>query len=176
MTGAGFLLTPGGEPREDRTRVLSVSLLHRAFTLNGFSPGLTLARETRRSNAQLHDYRRTRIELQLRAPVLEWDPFPFRLKRKSGLPLRRAQDRPSIRGSAATRDEGARVEGLPPVSYRSGAPLPPALPFPQENGSQHQTCGCWKAGADARLPIRPDIYEIDIEVSEPDTHILHNFE
>ena len=62
--GRWFLLTPGGEPREDRTRVLSVSLLHRAFTLGGFSPGLTLARETRRSNAQLHDYRRTRIELR----------------------------------------------------------------------------------------------------------------
>ena len=62
--GRWFLLTPGNVPRKDRTRVLSVSLLHRAFTLGGFSPGLTLARETRRSNAQLHDYRRTRIELR----------------------------------------------------------------------------------------------------------------
>ena len=62
--GRWFLLTPGNVPRKDRTRVLSVSLLHRAFTVGGFSPGLTLARETRRSNAQLHDYRRTRIELR----------------------------------------------------------------------------------------------------------------
>ena len=62
--GRWFLLTPGNVPRKDRTRVLSVSLLHRAFTLGGFSPGLTLARENRRSNAQLHDYRRTRIELR----------------------------------------------------------------------------------------------------------------
>ena len=62
--GRWFLLTPGNVPRKDRTRILSVSLLHRAFTLGGFSPGLTLARETRRSNAQLHDYRRTRIELR----------------------------------------------------------------------------------------------------------------
>ena len=62
--GRWFLLTPGNVPRKDRTRILSVSLLHRAFTLGGFSPGLTLARETRRSNAQLQDYRRTRIELR----------------------------------------------------------------------------------------------------------------
>ena len=62
--GRWGVLTPGGVPREDRTRVLSVSLFHRAFTLGGFSPRLVLARESRRSNAQLHDYRRTRIELR----------------------------------------------------------------------------------------------------------------
>ena len=62
--GRWFLLTPGSVPRKDRTRTLFVSLLHRAFTIRGFSPGLTLARETRRSNAQLHDYRRTRVELR----------------------------------------------------------------------------------------------------------------
>ena len=61
--GRWVWFTPGGEPREDRARVLSVSLFHRAFTLRGFSPRLALAREARRSNAQLQDYRRTRIEL-----------------------------------------------------------------------------------------------------------------
>ena len=61
--GRWFLLTPGNVPRADRTRILSVSLLHRAFTVRGFSPRLGLVRETRKSNAQLHDYRRTRVEL-----------------------------------------------------------------------------------------------------------------
>ena len=61
--GRWFLLTPGNVPRKDRTRVLSVSLFHRAFTLRGFSPRIALARETRRSNAQLRDYRRTRFDL-----------------------------------------------------------------------------------------------------------------
>ncbi len=58
----GFL-TPDGVPRRDRTRVLSLSLFHRAFTVGGFSPRVTLSRETRTSNAQLHDYQRTRAEL-----------------------------------------------------------------------------------------------------------------
>ena len=61
--GRWFLLTPGSVPRRDRTLALSVSLFHRAFTLGGFSPRLTLVRETRRSNAQLRDYRRTRADL-----------------------------------------------------------------------------------------------------------------
>ncbi|MDE0150098.1 MAG: surface lipoprotein assembly modifier [Rhodospirillaceae bacterium] len=61
--GRWFLLTLDNVPRRDRTRVLSASLFHRAFTLGGFSPRLTLVRETRRSNAQLHGYRRTRVDL-----------------------------------------------------------------------------------------------------------------
>lgn len=61
--GRWFLLTPGSVPRRDRGRVLSLSLFHRAFTVGGFSPRVTLARDTRKSNAQLHDYRRTRAEL-----------------------------------------------------------------------------------------------------------------
>ena len=61
--GSWIEFTPGGEPRKDRTRVLSVSLFHRAFTVRGFIPRLALARETRRSNAQIHEYRRTRNEL-----------------------------------------------------------------------------------------------------------------
>ena len=61
--GRWFLLTPGDVPRRDRTQVLSVSLFHRAFTLGGFSPRVAMSRETRRSNAQLHGYRRTRFDL-----------------------------------------------------------------------------------------------------------------
>ena len=60
--GPWGVFTPGGVPRRDRTRTLSVSLFHRAFTISGFSPRLSLVRETRHSNAQLHDYRRTHIE------------------------------------------------------------------------------------------------------------------
>lgn len=61
--GRWFLLTPGSVPRRDRTRILSLSLFHRAFTVGGFSPRITLSRDTRKSNAQLHDYRRTRADL-----------------------------------------------------------------------------------------------------------------
>ena len=50
--------------REDRTRTLSGSLYHRAFTLYGFSPQLVLTRDERTSNAQLHGYERTRGELR----------------------------------------------------------------------------------------------------------------
>ena len=61
--GRWWLLTPDNAPRRDRTRVLSASLYHRDVTIGGFSPRLTLSREARTSNAQLHDYRRTRVDL-----------------------------------------------------------------------------------------------------------------
>ena len=51
-------------PREDRTRSYRVSTHHRALTVLGFSPELALVHETRDSNAQLHDYRRTSGELR----------------------------------------------------------------------------------------------------------------
>ena len=50
-------------PREDRTRSLSASLHHRRFTLYGFSPKATVTNEARTTNAQAHDYRRTRAEI-----------------------------------------------------------------------------------------------------------------
>ena len=59
----GFL-TPGGVPREDRTRALSASVHHRRFTLYGFSPKLVVTNEARRSNAQAHDYSRNHAELR----------------------------------------------------------------------------------------------------------------
>ena len=51
-------------PREDRTRSYRLSTHNRALTLMGFSPELALVHETRDSNAQLHDYRRTSGELR----------------------------------------------------------------------------------------------------------------
>lgn len=56
--------TPSGESRGDRTRTLSFSLYNRGFTVQGFSPKLVLTRESRESNAQLHDYQKTRAELR----------------------------------------------------------------------------------------------------------------
>ena len=55
--------TPDGVSRKDRTRILRASVLHRGYTAYGFSPKLLLVSEARKSNAQLHDYRRNRAEL-----------------------------------------------------------------------------------------------------------------
>ena len=57
--------TSGGEPREDRTRSLRLSVYNRAFAWRGFSPRLSLVHEVRETNAQLYDYRRTGGELSL---------------------------------------------------------------------------------------------------------------
>ena len=54
-----------GEPREDRTRSLRLSVHNRAFAWRGFSPRLSLVHEVRETNAQLYDYRRTGGELSL---------------------------------------------------------------------------------------------------------------
>ena len=62
--GAWPPFTPRGERREDRTRSLSASVHHRRFTLYGFSPKLTVTNEARSTNAQAHDYRRTRAEVR----------------------------------------------------------------------------------------------------------------
>ena len=63
--GSWGYFTPGGTTREDRTRILRVSLLNRAVEALGFSPQLALINEVRESNAQLYDYRRNRVELGL---------------------------------------------------------------------------------------------------------------
>ena len=57
--------TPAGESRSDRSQTLRISLFNRVFTVQGFSPKLVLVHERRDSNAQLHDYRRTRVELDV---------------------------------------------------------------------------------------------------------------
>ncbi len=55
--------TIDGEPREDRTTTLSLSVHNRAVTVLGFSPRLSLVREERKTNAQTLDYDRNRAEL-----------------------------------------------------------------------------------------------------------------
>lgn len=62
--GRWGLFTPGGVPREDRTRIFRATLYNRLFTLYGFSPQLAAVHEQRGSNAQLYDYRRNRFELR----------------------------------------------------------------------------------------------------------------
>ena len=59
-----FPFIADGSAREDRTQSYRLSTHNRAFTLMGFSPELALVHETRDSNAQLHDYRRTSGELR----------------------------------------------------------------------------------------------------------------
>ena len=59
-----FPHVPDDGARKDRTRSLRASVHNRAFTLFGFSPELVVVREERATNAQLHDYERTRGELR----------------------------------------------------------------------------------------------------------------
>ena len=59
-----FPFVADGGPREDRTRSYRLSAYNRAVTVLGFSPELAVVRETRDSNAQLHDYGRTSGELR----------------------------------------------------------------------------------------------------------------
>ena len=51
-------------PRSDLTRTIRLFAHNRALTLEGFSPQLSVTREDRTSNAQLHDYERTFGELR----------------------------------------------------------------------------------------------------------------
>ena len=59
------LFVLGGGARRDRTYSVRLNVLNRAFALRGFSPQLSVVHEWRRSNAQLHDYRRTFGEMRL---------------------------------------------------------------------------------------------------------------
>ena len=58
-------ITRGPDRRKDAAQVYRLTLLHRSFTLGGFSPQLLVTREARRSNAQLYGYRRWRGEVRL---------------------------------------------------------------------------------------------------------------
>lgn len=60
----GAYFTPGNADRKDKVRIFRVSIFNRAFTLTGFSPQLALVSEERKSNSQLQDYKRKRVELQ----------------------------------------------------------------------------------------------------------------
>ena len=53
----------GGGSRHDRTRGLRLDVHNRAFTVGGFSPRVSVVRERRDSNAQLHDHKRVFGEL-----------------------------------------------------------------------------------------------------------------
>ena len=61
--GNWWPFTQTGEPRRDRTRSLRLSVHNRAFTILGFSPRLSVVKEVRTTNAQLHGYKRTSGEL-----------------------------------------------------------------------------------------------------------------
>ena len=54
----------GGGPRRDLTRSFRLNVYNRGFTLAGFSPQISLVKEQRTSNAQLHDYKRLYGELR----------------------------------------------------------------------------------------------------------------
>ena len=56
--------TPGGVPRDDKTLTLRASVHNRALTFFGFSPQVSVVREVRTTNAQLHDYKKTGGELR----------------------------------------------------------------------------------------------------------------
>ena len=55
---------PGGGERSDITRTIRLFAHNRALTLEGFSPQISVTRENRTTNAQLHDYQRTFGELR----------------------------------------------------------------------------------------------------------------
>ena len=57
-------INDGRTPREDETRTFRLSAHNRGLALFGFSPRVTLVRESRDSNAQTLDYERTSGELQ----------------------------------------------------------------------------------------------------------------
>ena len=62
--GNWFPFVVGGEPRSDITRTIRVYAHNRAFTVQGFSPQISVTQEQRTTNAQLHDYERTSGELR----------------------------------------------------------------------------------------------------------------
>ena len=64
FSGGWFPFVPDNSSREDDVSIYSASVFHRGFTVFGFSPQLIVVNEERESNAQLHDYKRTRAELR----------------------------------------------------------------------------------------------------------------
>ena len=57
--GNWSFFTQSPEPRKDLTRSFRLNAFNRGFTVQGFSPQVSLVHEDRTSNAQLHDYERT---------------------------------------------------------------------------------------------------------------------
>ena len=64
-----FSYTAQGKARKDRTFGLEFSVYNRSLTIRGFSPQLTLRREKRKSNAEISNYNRTRLEIQFVRPL-----------------------------------------------------------------------------------------------------------
>ena len=62
--GDWFPFTAAGAQRSDLTRTIRLFAHNRALTLEGFSPQISVTREDRTTNAQLHDYQRTFGELR----------------------------------------------------------------------------------------------------------------
>ena len=62
--GGWFPFVEDGGARRDVTRTLRVFAHHRAFTLQGFSPQVSVTQEIRTTNAQAHDYERLFGELR----------------------------------------------------------------------------------------------------------------
>ena len=62
--GDWTFFTQSPAPRKDVTDTLSLSFHKRDFTLYGFSPQVVVVHEERDSNAQAHDYNRTRGEIR----------------------------------------------------------------------------------------------------------------
>ena len=62
--GNWSFFTQSPEPRKDITRSFRLNAFNRGFTVQGFSPQVSVVREDRKSNAQLHDYERTSGELR----------------------------------------------------------------------------------------------------------------
>ncbi len=59
-----FPFVPDNGARRDRTRSVRASVHNRGFTVFGFSPELVVVNEERETNAQAHDFQRTRGELR----------------------------------------------------------------------------------------------------------------
>ena len=55
---------PDGSARRDQTRVLQATILNRAITVFGFSPQILYSNDFRKSNAQLFDFKRNRVEMR----------------------------------------------------------------------------------------------------------------
>ena len=62
--GNWTFFTGSDQPRRDLTRSFRLNAFNRGFTVEGFSPQVSLVREDRTSNAQLHDYEKTFGELR----------------------------------------------------------------------------------------------------------------
>ena len=62
--GSWLPFVEDGGPRRDLTRTIRLFAHNRALTVEGFSPQLSVTRESRTTNAQLHDYERTFGELR----------------------------------------------------------------------------------------------------------------